>query len=150
MILVVVRPVWLILNRIAENERAPAQKLNVVTYDTSEQARYPGKWLEWIHIKITGGMQVCEFYCHARSRHKKNLFSDRVSDERTEWHQLQAKSPSSHVDLRDRLCAMLDLFPSWNRWQEMGYSDDATVSFENLVDSTWSRLHDESIAYFIY
>ncbi|KAJ5827327.1 hypothetical protein N7447_004090 [Penicillium robsamsonii] len=50
------------------NDRSPAQYLNVVTYDASLAARQPGKWLEWIHIKITGGMRV---YAN------------------TEWHMLQ-------------------------------------------------------------
>jgi hypothetical protein len=50
----------LMQSRYEENRLAPTQYLNVVTYDASSVARQPGKWLEWIHIKVTGGMQVCE------------------------------------------------------------------------------------------
>lgn len=51
---------WLTQSRYEENTLAPTQTLNVVTYDASSVVRQPGKWLEWIHIKVTGGMEVCE------------------------------------------------------------------------------------------
>lgn len=53
-------PVPLTQTRYVENTRAPSKVLDVVTFDTTTQARQPGKWLEWIHIKITGGVEVCE------------------------------------------------------------------------------------------
>jgi hypothetical protein len=77
--------------------------------------------------------------------HKTNI----ISDAGTEWHKLQVKLPQDSGELRNRLCAMLDLFSQWNRWEEMGDVDNATSTFENLVDSTWWCDGDESIARFI-
>ncbi|KAF7504152.1 hypothetical protein GJ744_002621 [Endocarpon pusillum] len=113
----------------SSNDLAPTSTLNVVTYNASSAARGPGKWLEWIHIKITGGMQV---YAN------------------TEWHELQVKSSQNSGELRNRLRAMLDLFPQWNRWEELGSVDGPTSEFETLVDKTWwCDGGDETIARFI-
>ncbi|KAE8449028.1 hypothetical protein EG329_008616 [Mollisiaceae sp. DMI_Dod_QoI] len=116
-----------------ENNLAPDEKRHIRMYNEIEDTRWPGKWLEWIHIKITGGRQV-------------------RTDGHTEWHELQAKSPDSPQDrdeLRNRLIAMLDLFGQWNRWDEMGDSDEPTARFENLVDDTWHCDREEAIARFI-
>jgi hypothetical protein len=83
--------------------------------------------------------------CRALSRRNINF----VLDAGTEWHQLQVKSSQDGGELRNRLRAMLDLFPQWNRWEEMGHADDATSTFENLVDSTWWCDGSESIARFV-
>lgn len=48
------------LARYVENHLAPVQYLNVQTYDYNLESKQPGKWLEWIHIKVTGGMEVCK------------------------------------------------------------------------------------------
>lgn len=69
-------------------------------------------------------------------------------DENTEWHTLQVKSLNDCSALRNRLCAMLDLFPRWNRWEELGCGDQATWDFEELVDTTWSIQDDRAIAQF--
>ncbi|BCS24991.1 uncharacterized protein APUU_41435A [Aspergillus puulaauensis] len=111
-----------------ENHLAPAQYLDVQTYDYNLESRQPGKWLEWVHIKVTGGMEVYQ---------------------RTEWHELEVKLEEDAEQLRDILCRMLDLFPYWNRWEEYAESDDATAEFENLVDGTWSFNHDEALARFV-
>jgi hypothetical protein len=58
-------------------------------------------------------------------------------------------SPQDRGELKQRLCDMLDLFPRWNRWEEMGDSDDATSQFENLVESTWWCDNVEAIARFV-
>ena len=107
--------------------------------------RRPGKWLEWIHIKVTGGMRVSELLpCSVTAQ-----LIDHVPDPHTEWHKLQVRSAQRSHELRNNLCAMLDLFPQWNRWEEIGASNGPTSDFENLVDETWSYLSGEAIARFI-
>jgi hypothetical protein len=45
---------------------------------------------------------------------------------------------------------MLDIFPYWNRWDEIDSSNQnqQTKEFEQLVDDTWSYDNPEAIAYF--
>lgn len=71
------------------------------------------------------------------------------SDGHTEWHKLQVKSSQDCQELQNRLVAMLDLFPLWNRWDEMGDSNEPTTRFENLVDDTWHFGREEAIARFV-
>ena len=54
-------------------------------------------------------------------------------------------------ELRNRLVAMLNLFPQWNRCEEMpmGNVDDPTSRSENLLDSTWHCDGEEAIARFL-
>jgi hypothetical protein len=59
------------------------------------------------------------------------------------------KSAQNRGKLRNRLCAMLDLFPNWNRWEELGSVDDPTNDFEKLVDNTWWCDNKEAIARFV-
>lgn len=134
-----------IMYRYVENHLAPSQTLSVVTYDTSTAARQPGKWLEWIHIRITGGVQVCKLLGNFRP---DGQMSDFVTDHGTEWHSLQVKYNQNNQALRTNLCNMLNIFPHWNRWSETGYSDQSTTNFENLVDSTWYSCSAEAIARF--
>lgn len=52
---------WLTRSRYAQNDQAPSEKLFVVRYDGVKDDKWAGKWLEWILIKVNGGMQICEF-----------------------------------------------------------------------------------------
>ncbi|KAH7356245.1 hypothetical protein BKA66DRAFT_574689 [Pyrenochaeta sp. MPI-SDFR-AT-0127] len=111
-----------------ENTLAPSQALNVVTYDASTAARLPGKWLEWVHVKITGHAQV---YAG------------------TEWHTLTATQPQNNAALRANLVTMLSLFGQWNRWEEQGIVNNPTSRFEDLVDKTWNPHDERSVARFV-
>ncbi|KAL4732871.1 hypothetical protein BDV11DRAFT_176236 [Aspergillus similis] len=99
------------------NDPTPDPRLDVLMYEGKVDDRRPGKFLEWMHIKVTGGMR---------------------KGQRTEWHKLVAH-PGQAAALRHNLCRMLQLFPYWNRWEEIPTSgvDQYTSEFENLVDQTW-------------
>jgi hypothetical protein len=47
-----------------QNDLAPSAQLTVVVYpEIKREKKQPGKWLEWVHIKITGGQKDCKLRC---------------------------------------------------------------------------------------
>ncbi|KAH7052340.1 hypothetical protein B0J12DRAFT_698998 [Macrophomina phaseolina] len=107
-----------------ENRNAPSdyQRLIPVT---------PGKWLEYIHIKLENGVHVD---LHAA----------------TTWHILSDNVHDGSTVLKDCLCMLLDHFPRWNNWGDDGLDDDAgTNSFEEIADLTWTWNREDAAARFI-
>ncbi|KAH7384997.1 hypothetical protein BKA64DRAFT_726470 [Cadophora sp. MPI-SDFR-AT-0126] len=147
-----------------ENNLATSQYINVQTYGAILEAKQPGKWLEWIHIKVTAGMKIVRspfvaFYpphvpsfCQLTKQKSLPSFNvNGIADAQTEWHELKVKVETEEncEELQKRLIAMLDLFGRWNRWEELGTVHESTSKVENLVDAAWHCDSEEAIAKFV-
>ncbi|KAL3467800.1 hypothetical protein BJX64DRAFT_123422 [Aspergillus heterothallicus] len=142
--------------RYSENINAPEKYLPFVNVAGDIERRQPGKWLEWIHIKITGLMEIYQ----RTEWHKLEVILDEDEDSDDEMEEDSGEGDdeeeeekiSDKENLRRILCRMLEIFPQWNRWYETASSDDPTTEFEGLVDSAWWDHDDrgEAIARFVY
>ncbi|KAL2797599.1 hypothetical protein BJX66DRAFT_334913 [Aspergillus keveii] len=140
----------------SENISAPEKKLPYVDLNGDIDRRQPGKWLEWIHLKFTGMVEVYQ----RTEWHRLEVILDEDEDEDDSDEEMDEDNNEDEEEgarndkeqLRLNLCRMLQLFPQWDRWYEDGTSDDPTSEFEELVDSTWWDHDDrgEAIARFVY